>query len=667
MQPSDFLKREAQTPLHELFVAGGAACEIRTNSTSILKAVRESFLPVKDTKQDPEFGMRFWVDSRGGGQPPWPKPYVRGLDQIVFAGFGSGSSILINLRNRQTIGRFSSGLAEDSRYWREVIFPMILSIASGTLGIAELHCACVARNGNGVLLAGSSRSGKSTLSLALSQAGFGLLSDDRTLCSLRESTLSAWGTQVLPKLRPEAAAWFPELRGKEPRHLQNGELIFRCNPDGPLRFKRVRVCEPRSILFLEQRPGSGFDISPMPRAEAAALLAKDLMEEHAQTVEAQAVIIEKLVDLPCWRLQYNAPPHTVAERLAIHFDRLQTGQVLAPAALSLNLTERSDPLRRFTPTPCATMLPVMGRSILLETNEARMLGRAASVFAVYPPSQSGQADFRWRLVSQPGREVHPRWPARSAFSGSGLRFAEFGQTNFVAVDLETREAVGYVARELVEDDLELTSPFLDTLFSMTAGSLGLTSIFAACVGIGGDAVLVVGAPDNGKTSASYVAAKNGLEFHADRAVFLEIKSGQLMAWGDFWPAVFRPDGLKHLPELQSSTRLFRYGDSTSYYLDKREHQTLPICPVTPVCCVFLERRPAETVMPSRISREEFSRRIEKLESFPDDLRFEEQRAAVFKALEALPAYNLTFGNDPTTAAAFFPELLHRHASHRSRV
>jgi hypothetical protein len=539
---------------------------------------------------------------------------------------------------------------------------MIVSIAGGALGVAELHCACVSKSGNGFLLAGPSRSGKSTLSLALSQAGFGLLSDDRTLCSLRGGRLMVWGMPVLPKLRPEAAIWFPQLQNQKPRHMQNGELVFRCNPSGDLRFKRVQLCEPRSIVFLEQKSGAGLELRPVSRAEAAGLLAKDLMEERPEVIEAQAVILESLASLPCWHLQYDGPPEIVAERLSLHFDRSQTECVVSHENTAPNRTKRSDPLRRFTPTPYATLLPVMGRSILLETNDARMLGRLASVFAVYPPSQSRQPDFRWRIVSQPGREVHSRWPARSSFSDAGSRFAEFGQTNFVAVDLEAREAVSYVAAELVGNDLELTSPLLDTLFSMTAGSLGLTSIFAACVGMGGDALLLVGAPDNGKTSACYVATRSGFEFHADRAVFLETKSGRLRAWGDFWPAVFRPEGLKHFPELQSSTHLFRYRDLSSYYLDKRGYHTLPVRPVTPVCCVFLERRPSEAVMPSRISRHEFSRRVESLESFPDDLRFEAQRAAVFNILETLPAYDLAYGYDPAMAAKSFPELLRRHAS-----
>jgi hypothetical protein len=191
----------------------------------------------------------------------------------------------------------------------------MVSIVGGTLGMAELHCACVAKNQKGLLLAGPSGSGKSTLSLALTQAGFEFLSDDRTLCSLRAGKLSAWGMPVSPKLRHEAAVWFPQLRGQEPRELQKGERVFRRNLEATLCFKRAPACAPRCIVFLEPMPGSGFQLAPMPRKEAATRLAKGLMAELPEAVQAQIAIIDSLVELTCWRLQYDAPPQDIVDRL----------------------------------------------------------------------------------------------------------------------------------------------------------------------------------------------------------------------------------------------------------------------------------------------------------------------------------------------------------------
>jgi hypothetical protein len=241
---------------------------------------------------------------------------------LVFAGFDAGSSALFNLRSRRAIGRFSTPMAEDRPYWKEVILPMVLSILSGAVGIAEVHCACVAKNQNGLLLVGASRSGKSTLSLALSQTGFAFLCDDRTYCSLRAGKLAAWGMPVALKLRRESAVWFPQLQDRKPEETSRGEQVLRCEPNQDLRFIRAQSCEPRMAIFLEQEHGAGFQLRPMSRTAAASRFAADLMMELPEVMEAQAVTINRLADLPCWNLRYDLPPHDVAELVARYFDRM---------------------------------------------------------------------------------------------------------------------------------------------------------------------------------------------------------------------------------------------------------------------------------------------------------------------------------------------------------
>src|SRR5215469_9089545 len=97
----DFLRKNASTPLTEHFLAAGVPCRLSTNSPSILAAARES-LSAADTKaQRLELFMRFWSDSNGSDsnnpiRRRWPKPYLRGLDQLVYAGFDEGSFALID-------------------------------------------------------------------------------------------------------------------------------------------------------------------------------------------------------------------------------------------------------------------------------------------------------------------------------------------------------------------------------------------------------------------------------------------------------------------------------------------------------------------------------------------------------------------------------------------
>jgi hypothetical protein len=327
IRSSDFLKKDAQTPLHQRFLAAGTPCDIWTNSESILEAARESFLPMDELRSAVEFRMRFWVDAEDTSQSPWPKPHVRGLDHLVFAGFDSGSSALVDLHTRRIIGRFSSLMGVDRAYWKAVIFPMLLSIVGGSVGIAEMHCACVARNQNGLLLAGPSGSGKSTLSVALSQEGFGFLSDDRTYCSLREGRLFAWGLPTRLKLRADAATWFPELRAQELVDAQNGEQVFRLQPEHRLGLNRIPVCEPRWLVFLERWQNPELQLSRISSSAAAEFVQEGLMVELPEAIEKQSGTIAKLLELPCWLLRYGGQPQVVSSELARHFE---VGGAIAP-------------------------------------------------------------------------------------------------------------------------------------------------------------------------------------------------------------------------------------------------------------------------------------------------------------------------------------------------
>jgi len=322
MSAGDFLCKDAATPLCEHYTAAGAVCSFSTNYEPLLEAARESFLPVETPSVSVDFSVRFWVDHVNSARAPWPKPYVRGLDHLVFAGFDPGSSMLADLRTHRVIGRFSPGIAADRAYWKAVIFPILLTVVGASIGVAELHCSCVAKQQNGLLLVGPGRSGKSTLAVALAQDGFGFLSDDRTLCSWREGKLLAWGLATTLKLRLEAGFYFEGLKDKEPTHLQNGERGFRLEPELGLGLERLRSCSPRFLIFLERSERPSFCLTSMSSAEAASRLEADLMAEVSDAAAQQMEVVRKLAELPCRLLRYGGRPHNVAKELATHFEQL---------------------------------------------------------------------------------------------------------------------------------------------------------------------------------------------------------------------------------------------------------------------------------------------------------------------------------------------------------
>jgi hypothetical protein len=315
MQPPDFLHKNAETKLCEHYIAAGAVCRFATNCEPLLEAARESFQLLEMPPNAIDFSLRFWVDDTTSSRAPWPNPYVRGLDHLVFAGFDAESSMLVNLQTKHVIGRFSAAMGTDITHWRTVVFPVLLSILAGSIGLVELHASCVARDGRGLVLIGPSCSGKSTLALAFSQAGFRLLSDDRTFCSLKQGRLRAYGLPRPLKLRREAALWFDEFRGLEPTDLQNGERVFHCEPTRGLGQHGVHDCEPQRLVFLERQQRHGFCLTPMTRSQIRPRIEMDLMAEASDAIQRQTETIECLMGLPYWRLSYGGRPQEIVAQL----------------------------------------------------------------------------------------------------------------------------------------------------------------------------------------------------------------------------------------------------------------------------------------------------------------------------------------------------------------
>lgn len=312
----DFLRKEVQTPFLEHYLMAGVPGSIATNCEPILAAARYCFSRFMDPACEPQLRFRFWVDPQGSTQPPWPKPFFRGLDHLIFAGFDSQNSILVDLENRRAIGRFSPAMGGDAVTWKTMIFPVLISMMGATVGVTELHCACVAREGRGLLLVGSSGSGKSTLALGLAKTGFIYLSDDRTYLSAWQGGIAAWGLPTLLKLRQDAADWFEELADLRRVAGNKGEQTLWIDPALNLGLERAQRCEPAALVFLKRHAQPSMELRPMLPNEAARQLTADLMAEAPDAAEQQHAMIAHLMKLPCWQLEYGSTPQAVAQELS---------------------------------------------------------------------------------------------------------------------------------------------------------------------------------------------------------------------------------------------------------------------------------------------------------------------------------------------------------------
>ena len=306
-------------PLEARFAVAGSIWAILTNAEHILTAMRETFHLATDQISKADLSATFYVDFELSDGPRWPQPYFRALDHLYYASYGPGGSLLMDQGRRRIVGLFSPAMARDLAFWKRTILPVLTGIASACVGITPLHCACVAKNGFGLLLSGQSGAGKSTLSLALSLNGFAYLSDDCTYISRSGLGLRAWGLPTPVKLLPDAVRHFSQLLNLEPSVSLNGELAFEVDPVETFGVSRCLSCTPQRLVFVERTESPEAVFERISAAEAASRLASDLELLPpciSRQREYQFATIEALVSQECWLLRHGMTPSAIAQKLA---------------------------------------------------------------------------------------------------------------------------------------------------------------------------------------------------------------------------------------------------------------------------------------------------------------------------------------------------------------
>lgn len=335
----------------------------------------------------------------------------------------------------------------------------------------------------------------------------------------------------------------------------------------------------------------------------------------------------------------------------------EPGNGLGMCTDAMNTDERrQDLLRRFSPTPFATDIQLMGRTVRVESNNNSLLDMAQYFFQSHQHGRPSRPEFVWRLIIESDKSAESAAVPLSAFSDIGLRCLNIGRRSFLAVDLFKREAAGFLAEEFLGDQARFRHrPPLDILFCMTASSLGLVSLSGGCVGANGRGVMVFGAPNSGKTTSCYLAARSGLEFHADQVVFIDARHA--IVWGDPFPAVFRTEALQFLPELGDKVHHSSYDSSAFCYFDKSPSQPREAHPIAPVCSLFLERKQGSQTILREISREEAALRLRASVLFEEDQQFEEHISSALRCLTDKPAYELSYDCNPAIAADYIEDFM----------
>jgi hypothetical protein len=315
------------------------------------------------------------------------------------------------------------------------------------------------------------------------------------------------------------------------------------------------------------------------------------------------------------------------------------------SSLPLNVSAQSaddvmDSLQSSLALPFQQLFFPHGFPVLVKSNDSTVI-KAAEV------SWSG---FRRRFEVPPlevrfviSESTSSRRPPVPVFRAqSNLMTMVADARNFACCDLAAGFGFACLTKAAAAHKNYLRYYFLDAMVYTLLDTRHLVAIHAACIGMNGHGVLLVGDSGAGKSSLSYACTRRGWTYISDDSVSLVLHEAGRSVLGNPQTIRFRPSAWSLFPELKGRKELRNNKPTIEIGTELLLHiQTAFECTVDYI--VFLNRQENDTerVHLGLISREEALRRLSG-SRFPEELSIQTDRSAAIQRLLDAQMYQLTY-------------------------
>ncbi len=198
---------------------------------------------------------------------------------------------------------YPQSAARDINLLSHLCFTVPLAELLKRQGLYMLHAAGLCLDGKGLLVAGASGAGKTTLAITLLRAGFGFLGDDTTFLSPSPQGLHALAFPDEIDVTDDTAGYFPELRGlarnpplpRGPKHSVDFVRLYEATP--------TWRCVPSVLVFPRAVSAHMNVLSPMSKDEALIELLCNVLRTDLRAAQAHLDALAALVkQCRCFRL-----------------------------------------------------------------------------------------------------------------------------------------------------------------------------------------------------------------------------------------------------------------------------------------------------------------------------------------------------------------------------
>jgi hypothetical protein len=199
-------------PYTKLFFPRGLPAVVFSNSRAVLEAAEISWGGGRQRVDAKPIELRCIVEE-GGIPADDAAPRLRAYANMLVSVRDAANFATADLSSGVASIWVSAATVANAEIFRYHFLEAMCYTLLDVLHLVALHAACVQRNGKGVLLAGESGAGKSSLAYACACQGWVYLSDDASSLLRQGEHQTVIGAPERFRFRGSASDLFPEFRG----------------------------------------------------------------------------------------------------------------------------------------------------------------------------------------------------------------------------------------------------------------------------------------------------------------------------------------------------------------------------------------------------------------------------------------------------------------------
>jgi hypothetical protein len=251
-------------------------------------------------------------------------------------------------------------------------------------------------------------------------------------------------------------------------------------------------------------------------------------------------------------------------------------------------------------------------------------------------------------------------PRVRSFAAGGILCGAMETASFVALNPQQRSALVVVPREMLRFPYHVRYEMLEfAVYVLASRAQGLVPLHAACVGRGGQGILLLGSSGSGKSTVSLHCLLEGLDFLAEDSVLVD-PNGLATGVANFLHV--RADSLRFLGDagsaalIRASPVIRRRSGVEKFEIDLRRPQyRLAAAPLRIGAVVFLSpKRAGARALLAPMRKAQLTQKLAASQRYAAN---QPGWSAFIQRVCRLPAFELSRGHHPLQAVEALKELL----------